>query len=430
MSHDGADSLECGQLRARLAAAEAEIRALRQANATASCAAQLEPATWRATFDAVSDMVMVLSPRHEILAINRAGQIALQQPCERLIGRKCFEVVHDKAAPVPGCPCVASALSHGPGRGSLEREGRIFELFAWPIVAADGKPAAFIHVAKDVTEQEAARKRTAQLEEQLRMIQRMEAVGKLAGGIAHDFNNLMSVILSYCDFALEEIGEGDALRADVIEIRQAAQMAASLTRQLLAFGRKPLLEPRVVHPNDLIVDLENMLRRLIGEDIELRTRLAPNLRRIKADPGQLEQVIMNLAVNARDAMPNGGTLSIETSNVQLDDTYAQLHDAVAPGRYAMIAVTDTGCGMDAQTAARVFEPFFTTKDSGKGTGLGLFDHPRHRQAVRRHDPGLQRTEPGNGLQDLPSRGRLPAAAVGARSDQALGRRVWGDHLGD
>jgi PAS domain S-box-containing protein len=226
-----------------------------------------------------------------------------------------------------------------------------------------GRPAA-LAMAHDVTKRKS-------VETQLLQAQKMEAVGRLAGGIAHNFNNLLTVILGSSDLLLEGLRVDHQSRADLEDIQKAGQRAAALTRQLLAFSRQQVLAPQVLDLNALIADLEKMLRRLIGEDIEFRTVLAPDLGAVRADPGQLEQVIMNLAVNARDAMPHGGKLTVETINADLDDAYAQAHVPLVAGRYAMLAVSDTGIGMDTQVKAHIFEPFFTTKEKGKGTGLGL-----------------------------------------------------------
>jgi PAS domain S-box-containing protein len=219
-------------------------------------------------------------------------------------------------------------------------------------------------IAEDVTERRI-------LEDQFRQAQKMEAVGRLAGGVAHDFNNLLMVIGGYTYVLLNQLGPGDPRRKKAEAIQEATERAATLTRQLLAFGRKQVLELKVIDLNAVVADISKLLRPLIGEDIEVVVACDPALGRTKADPGQVEQVIMNLAVNARDAMPSGGKLIIQTRNADLDDGYQRAHASVKPGPYVMLAVSDTGCGMDAETQLRIFEPFFTTKEKGKGTGLGL-----------------------------------------------------------
>ena len=218
-------------------------------------------------------------------------------------------------------------------------------------------------IAEDITDRR-------QLEEQLRQAQKMDAVGRLAGGVAHDFNNLLMVINGYTEVLLEQLEQGSAMHHKVQSIQQAADRAATLTRQLLAFSRKQLLELKVVDVNIVIGDMERLLRPLIGENIELVTRLSPETGHTRADAGQLEQVIMNLVVNAKDAMPEGGKLTVESSDVTVRHSFRE-HRFIQPGRYAVISVTDTGHGMDKETQSRIFEPFFTTKEKGKGTGLGL-----------------------------------------------------------
>jgi PAS domain S-box-containing protein len=253
-------------------------------------------------------------------------------------------------------------------------------------IAWDGRPARVV-LAMDLTEK-------VKLEEQLRQAQKMEAVGRLAGGVAHDFNNLLTAISGNAQLLRSELEPGDARVEEVDEILLAGERAAALTRQLLAFSRRQVLQPRALNLNESIEELRSMLGRLIGEDVLLRTVLDPDLGLVRADPGQLTQVLVNLAVNARDAMPRGGTLTLETRNVTLDETFAVAHEGVQPGPHVMLSVSDTGGGMDAETQAHLFEPFFTTKEVGKGTGLGL---ATVYGIVRQSEGSIDmRSEPGKG----------------------------------
>jgi two-component system, cell cycle sensor histidine kinase and response regulator CckA len=237
-----------------------------------------------------------------------------------------------------------------------------------PIHDALGRARHLLGVSVDITEQKLA---ADALQEQLRQAQKMEAVGRLAGGVAHDFNNLLSVIMGYTSLSMERTRGDDPLRGQLEEVLRAAERARDLTRQLLAFSRQQVLEPRIVNLNEVIGQLERMLERLIGEDVQFAAIKSPDLGRVRVDPSQIEQVLMNLVVNARDAMPTGGKLTVETANVELDETYAAEHPPVVAGPHVMLAVSDTGHGMDRTTQARIFEPFFTTKEVGRGTGLGL-----------------------------------------------------------
>ena len=248
---------------------------------------------------------------------------------------------------------------------SIKRAKKMpFEFTGTLLLETDGSPSNVCVVGRDVSERKG-------LEEQLRQAVKMEAIGILAGGVAHDFNNLMSAVLGYSDLLLMRLPEESPLRRDLTQIRMAGDRAASLTAQLLAFSRKHVVQPAIVDLNQAVANTEKLLQRLIGEDIDLVFKSEAELGRIMADPTLIDQVIMNLAINSRDAMPHGGKLTIETTNVFLDKTFIQQHIGVEPGHYVMLAISDSGCGMDPKTLSHIFEPFFTTKGQGKGTGLGL-----------------------------------------------------------
>ena len=266
---------------------------------------------------------------------------------------------------------AAEALANGVGKRieyrMMHKDGtwRTLESTASTITGTTEVAGKLVIVNRDITGRR-------QLEDQFRQSQKMEAVGRLSGGIAHDFNNLLGLIIGYAEILQEQIGPDEAQRTSVEEILHAGRRAAALTRQLLAFSRQQVLEPKVLDLNAVIVDVKKMLDRMIGEDVQMTTRLEPNLSHIKTDQGQIEQVLMNLAVNARDAMPRGGKLVIETQNTEIDDAFTRRYPyPVKTGPYVLLTVSDSGTGMDAATQARVFEPFFTTKEKGKGTGLGL-----------------------------------------------------------
>ena len=270
---------------------------------------------------------------------------------------------HVRAALAGGTQVVTVELSADPPRRGDAAPCWLASVF--PIRTSDGESLGVGSVVTDLTAYK-------ELERQLLQAQKMEAVGRLAGGVAHDFNNLLTAISGFSQFVLNDLDEQRPVaRGDVEQVLAAAERGGALTKQLLAFSRQQVLQPRVLDLNAVVTSLGSMLARLIGTDIELGTRAASPLSAVKADPSQMEQVIVNLVVNARDAMPNGGTIMIETADVELDASYAAQHEGVTPGRYVMLAVTDSGTGMDAATRARVFDPFFTTKAMGKGTGLGL-----------------------------------------------------------
>jgi len=311
-----------------------------------------------------------------ITSVNRTELEMLGYSLEEMIGRPPWKfIVEEDIARQQILAKLAGTMP--PVRG-FERTYRRKDGTTFPAIVEDrlipdsgGKIKGIRATIQDITERKRAEEEKVALVDQLRQSQKMEAIGRLAGGVAHDFNNLLTVIKGYCQLSLAEMKESTPLKDTLEVINKAAEKAAGLTRQLLAFGRRQIMEVKILDLNTLLQNLDKMLRRLISEDIELVTLLGEDLGRVKTDPGQIEQVVINLAVNAKDAMSKGGKLIIETANVELDESYARAHVAVTPGRYVMIAVSDTGTGMAPEVRDRVFEPFFTTKGKGKGTGLGL-----------------------------------------------------------
>ena len=307
------------------------------------------------------------SPQGRALAANTV--VILNDFQKAYEGRKLVRVAFDVYPRVPHSALIAPMSVMGRVIGSVEIQAIEREAFNQEHTAAMRMAANLAAVAiENVRLFERERKH----EEQLRQSQKMEAVGRLAGGVAHDFNNLLTAILGYSQLMQARLDQSSPLHREGEEIQKAGQRAASLTRQLLAFSRKQVLQPKVLDLNTVVTDIDKMLARLIGEDIEMIAFPDPKLGRVKADPGQIEQVIMNLAINARDAMPQGGKLIIQTSNVSLEDSYTSKRSLnLKPGPYVMLAVTDTGYGIDQKILPHIFEPFFTTKEQGKGTGLGL-----------------------------------------------------------
>jgi two-component system, cell cycle sensor histidine kinase and response regulator CckA len=322
---------------------------------------------YRALFENAKDAIAVMTPEGVVREMNQRWADIVGVPREELVGRRVRdfaprgeEVKNSESYQrmlVSGA-AVSPPVNIATGDGS-----HLLMEFSQTTIDVAGEDLIFT-IGRDVTEKQ-------RLEELLRQSQKLEVIGQLAGGVAHDFNNILTAILGFCELLLTELEPHHVGREDVLEIKTAGQRAAALTRQLLAFSRKQILQPNVLDINDVIKGMEPMLRRLIAAHIDLVVSLQDDIGSIKIDPTQLEQIVMNLLVNASDAMPRGGKLTIETSNVHLDEHYGGRHLPVTPGDYVMLAVSDTGVGMDEATSQRVFEPFFTTKELGKGTGLGL-----------------------------------------------------------
>jgi len=327
-------------------------------------------ARFRDLFENASDLIATVDLDERLTAVNEAFARRLGYTQDELIGRPIREFVppewHEQLE-----QAGQGKLSHQVEATTYEHElvardgHRIPVEVASRVVEEEGRPVGIQAICRDLGD----RQRADKLEGQLRQAQRLESVGKLAGGIAHDFNNLLTLISGYTEALLEQADPASA--AELAEIAAAATRATTLTRQLLAFSRRQVLQPQVIDLNAIVNGMTPMLSRLIGADIELAAPLDPELDPVLADPGQIEQVLLNLVVNARDAMPSGGRLTIETGNVELDDAYIEQHPEASRGRHAMLAVTDTGTGMAPGIIAQVFEPFFTTKPVGSGTGLGL-----------------------------------------------------------
>ena len=342
------------------------------AQRAAEAALQASEAELRAVFAAMTDVVLVFDADARYVKIAPTSPELLYRPTEALLGRRAREIFAPALAEyfesVVRQALDGDAPVHFDYELEIGGEPRWFSGTASPMRPAgagtSGGGGRVLWVARDVTA-------SKQLEAQLRQAQKMEAVGLLAGGIAHDFNNLLTVITAYGQLLRAEFADGDERREEVEEVLKAAARGAELTRQLLAFGRKQVLRPRVVDVNGVVAGVRPMLARLLGADATLDTRLAPSLSRVEADPGQLEQVLLNLTANAGDAMPGGGRVTIETSDVELDAAAVRALPGLSPGRYVLVSVSDTGVGMDEATRLRVFEPFFTTKGTGKGSGLGL-----------------------------------------------------------
>jgi PAS domain S-box-containing protein len=317
---------------------------------------------FRALFDGALDAMIITDSEGHCLEANPAASALYGLTRDELRSRSLAEFAADDH---PGGEALKALGREGPKKGELRlarRDGVVRDVeFA---VTADFLPGNHLVVLRDVTERRL-------LETEFRQAQKMEAVGRLAGGVAHDFNNLLNVIRGYTELVLGSLEPASPQRTRILEVFKATDRAAGLTRQLLAFSRRQILQPKVFDLNGVVADVESMLGRLIGEDIQLVTELESGLGAVRADPGQIEQVLVNLVVNARDALPRGGRIVVATRNVGLDASYPREHPGIPPGAYVLVEVRDDGVGMDPETKRHMFEPFFTTKPVGKGTGLGL-----------------------------------------------------------
>ena len=318
------------------------------------------------------DAIISVDSEQKVVFFNAAAERILRcpaaeaigQPIDRFIPQRLREQHQQHIRGFGETGITARSMHSLVALSGLRADGEEFPIEASISQIDVAGEKLFTVILRDITERRG-------LEEQLRQSQKMEAIGRLAGGLAHDFNNMLTAIIGYSQLVKAQLDEASPLRHDIDQIEKAGQRAASLTAQLLAFSREQVLQPKVLDLSEVISNVDKMLRRLIGEDVDLITIASPGLGHVKADPGQIEQILLNLVVNSRDAMPRGGKLTIETANTDLDEVYASSHADVIPGPYVMLAVSDAGLGMDAQTMSRAFEPFFSTKELGKGTGLGL-----------------------------------------------------------
>jgi two-component system cell cycle sensor histidine kinase/response regulator CckA len=388
----------------------------------AEAAVRASDERFRALVENSSDAILLIDAQARVVYMAPSSTRHLGWTQDQLVGKSIFDFVHSEDIDMATAK-LADVLHH-PG-ASVTAEVRFHHADgSWRTMEGvgvnrldDASVRAIVVNARDITERR-------RLEDQLRHSQKMEAVGQLAGGVAHDFNNLLTAILGYCNLLLDEMPTDAPPRPDLEEIRSAGERAAALTRQLLAFSRRQMLQPRTLDLNDLVRQLGKLLRRMIGEDIELVTQLASDLLPVRVDPASIEQALISLAANARDAMPTGGRLTIETSNVELGDGFTEEHAVVVPGAYVRLSIVDTGRGMDAATVARVFEPFFTTKEQGKGSGLGLATV----YGIVKQSGGYiwVNSEAGRGtmfkMYFPPAQSEVAAAAGDGRKDDA--RRGW------
>jgi hypothetical protein len=333
---------------------------------------------YRIVAETATDAIITIDEESRIIFANRSAERIFGYKAKEMIGQSLTMLMPERLRKSHRAGLTRylktgerNIVWEGLEIAGLHKEGHEVPIeISFGELIKDGKHY-FTGIIRDITERKLTEEALQESEEKLRQAQKLEAIGRLAGGVAHDFNNILTSIIGYSDISLKQLGPGAPIRRNLEEVRRAADRAAALTHQLLAYSRKQILQPTILDLNEIVLDLDRMLRRLIGEDITLETHLARNLGRIKADKGQLQQVLMNLAVNARDAMPKGGRLIIKTFNVELCEGNLMAASGLTPGKYVILTVRDTGQGMTDEVKEKIFEPFFTTKEVGKGTGLGL-----------------------------------------------------------
>ena len=330
---------------------------------------------YRDLFENANDIIYTHDLAGNFTSINKAAEQIIGYTNDEVVKSNILSVVAPEHADIVRRMISRKIAEGGITQYELEivcKNGRRIPLeVSTRIICSGGKPVGVQGIARDITYRKRAEAEKGKLQAQLQQAMKMEAVGRLAGGVAHDFNNLLTVVTGYSELLLQQIGKESSLHREVEEIQRAGERAASLTQQLLAFSRKQIIEPKVVRLDRLVAEVQTMLTRLIGEDIALQTATGESPGSVKIDPGQFQQILMNLVLNSRDAMPGGGKIVIETANVDLDESYCATHPYVTPGRFVMLAISDTGQGMSDEVKEHVFEPFFTTKERGRGTGLGL-----------------------------------------------------------
>jgi len=345
--------------------------------------------------NSTAEMIVYYDTDLKIIWANRAAAEPVDMHPDDLAGRRCYEIWRQQSAPCPDCPVLAAREACEAHKAEVQApDGRYWAIRGYPVTNDEGDVIALVEFSQEITEQKHAQETSARLQEQFHQVQKLESIGRLAGGVAHDLNNLLSPILGYGEMLLEDAPANDPRLEPLEEIVSAGKRAQALVRQLLAFSRKQPLQFQSLDINDLLKGFKKLLRRTLREDINIQIHFGESIPQVEGDIGQIEQVIMNLAVNAQDAMPEGGTLTMETALVDLDENYAKQKNGVTAGPYVMLAISDNGTGMDKETLKHLFEPFFTTKEQGKGTGLGM---PTAYGIIKQHGGNIWTySEPGQG----------------------------------